>query len=379
MIFLKYVITQNFDSVEWNNALKKSSYSTFFQTVENLEPTKTKFPIFIKIIDNDEIVGQLGLMITTSTSGASGTFFGKLIQFSSKIGNRASWVSGPILHSTDEQYRVKILTTLMEALNKLISTYNIAIIDGYTPPQDLQIDNTYKNIFTKNGFGIENFITLQTSLDKDIEILWNNLKKNARNDVNKAIRDDISVREILSTKDLLKYKQLVKNWQTTKGIKNNNSEIILNRDLKLINSGTQKLFGAFDHEQIVAGLRIGCFNNIAYTHQVLNSYSKSGSVAGSLLSWFAIKWAKNANMKIYDFSGGESPPDDLKKLKEYDEKWKSLFAYKRKWGGVETPYFHFIKIVNKSSYKLFRLLSKPDYFIRNYRKNHFERYRGSSR
>ena len=84
-------------------------------------------------------------------------------------------------------------------------------------------------------------------------------------------------------------------------------------------------------------------------------------------------------MKIYDFSGGESPPKNPNKLEEYEAKWESLFAYKRKWGGYEVPYFHFIKIVNKSSYKIFRLLSKPDYFVRNYRKNHFKRYRGNSK
>ena len=379
MIFLKYVILQNLDSVEWNNALKKSSYSTFFQTFENLQPVGNKFPIFVQILDNEKIVGQLGMLITTQKSGASGTFFGKFVEFGSKMGNRASWVSGPILHSDDKPYRIKILTTIMDALNQIILDYNISIMDGYSPPQDFLIDDSYKKIFEQNGFIVEDFVTLQTTLNQDIDVLWNNLKKNARNDVNKARRDNIVIREISSEKDLLAYKQLIKDWAITKGVKTNDSKIDLKRDLILLDSKIQKLFAAYDDEKIIAGLRIGCFNQIAYTHQVLNSYSKSGNVAGSLLSWSAIEWAKNANMKIYDFSGGESPPKNPNKLEEYEAKWESLFAYKRKWGGYEVPYFHFIKIVNKSSYKIFRLLSKPDYFVRNYRKNHFKRYRGNSK
>ena len=52
---------------------------------------------------------------------------------------------------------------------------------------------------------------------------------------------------------------------------------------------------------------------------------------------------------------------------------KDLLSYKRKWGGDEIPYFHFIKIVNKKSYKLFRLASKPDWIFRNYKKKHYKK------
>jgi len=78
-------------------------------------------------------------------------------------------------------------------------------------------------------------------------------------------------------------------------------------------------------------------------------------------------------MKIYDFSGGEAPPSTEKNMKKYDEQWGSLFSYKRKWGGDEVPYYHFIKIFNKDRYKLYRALSKPDMFLRNYKKRHFKR------
>ena len=80
-------------------------------------------------------------------------------------------------------------------------------------------------------------------------------------------------------------------------------------------------------------------------------------------------------MSVYDFSGGEAPPSDKKNMKQYSDQWESLFAYKRKWGGSEIPYYHFIKIFNKERYKLFRLLSKPDMVIRNYKKRHFQKPR----
>ena len=110
---------------------------------------------------------------------------------------------------------------------------------------------------------------------------------------------------------------------------------------------------------------------------MLNSYSKIGNVAGPLLTWHAINWAKNNGMRIYDFSGGEAPPSDNKDMERYTEQWESLFAYKRKWSGDEFPYYHFIKIINKERYKLHRILSKPDMFLRNYNKKHFKKsYKG---
>ncbi len=41
-----------------------------------------------------------------------------------------------------------------------------------------------------------------------------------------------------------------------------------------------------------------------YTHFVLSSYSESTNLGGTLLTWYALEWAKNSGMKMYDFSGG---------------------------------------------------------------------------
>jgi hypothetical protein len=75
--------------------------------------------------------------------------------------------------------------------------------------------------------------------------------------------------------------------------------------------------------------------------------------------------------KLYDFTGGEAPPKDKKERKSYDEKWASLLAYKKKWGGQEYPYYHFVKVKKKLSYKAFRVLSRPDLVYRTYKKRRF--------
>ena len=51
------------------------------------------------------------------------------------------------------------------------------ILDGYTPPQDFDVDQTYLTEFQKYGFKQQNFLTLMSSLDEDTEIFWKKIKQ----------------------------------------------------------------------------------------------------------------------------------------------------------------------------------------------------------
>ena len=373
---MKYKILSHVESKEWNNNLSACEYSTFFQTAEFLSKKDSdRYPVFIYIYDNSEnIQGQLGLVISRSRSGYTTKIFKKFTKMASKVGSRGSWTSGPIIHSKDKDVRMQVLQTLFLALEEVIQKHKLIILDGYTPPQDFDVDQTYLTEFQKHGFKQQNFLTLMSNLDEDSETFWKKIKKSARNDVTKAKREGIIIKEISTMEELTNYKLLTKRWAQTKGIEITDSDIEkIDTDWLYLKSGIQKFFLAYNKQEILAGLRIGYFNKIAYTHQVLNSYSKIGNVAGPLLTWHAINWAKDNGMRIYDFSGGEAPPSDNKDMKRYTEQWESLFAYKRKWSGDEFPYYHFIKIINKERYKLYRILSKPDMFLRNYNKKHFKK------
>jgi hypothetical protein len=373
---MKYKILSHVEPEEWNNRLATCDYSTFFQTAEFLSKKDLdRYPIFIYIYDDTETIqGQLGLIISKSRSGHSTKILKKITKIASKIGGRGSWTSGPIIYSKNKDTRIKVLQTIFLALDEVVSKHKLMILDGYTPPQDLDVDERYLNEFKKYGFKQQNFLTLASDLHEDIGIFWKKIKKNARNEVVKARREGITIKEITTKEELKNYKVLTKKWAKTKGIditKSDTEKIEI--DWLFLKSGIQKFFLAYRQQEILAGLRIGCFNKIAYTHQVLNAYSEIGNTAGPLLTWHAIEWAKNNDMKVYDFSGGEAPPSNKKDLKKYTKQWESLFAYKRKWSGDEISYYHFIKITNKERYKLFRILSKPDTFVRNYKKEHFKK------
>lgn len=371
----EFDILKKVDTKKWDNDLLKCDYSTFFQTAEFLtQEDSERYPIFIYIYDDKgETKGQLGLTINKSKKGYSSNTMNKIIRLASKLGNRGTWVSGPIIHSKENSDRKEILKTILQALETVIKENNLMILDGYSPPQDLLLNNDYKIEFKKNGYVIEDFLTFVTDLNQTIDTLWKNVKKNARNDVTKAQREKIEIKEIQNKYDLEKFEFLAKQWAKTKGIEIKNPLANLEKDWQDLQNNIQKFFLALKDDEILAALKIACFNKIAYTRQVLNSYSKPGNPPGPLLTWNAIKWAKDSGMKIYDFSGGEAHTKNEQDSKRYSEQWNSLLSYKRKWGGQEFPYYHFIKVKNKKSYKLFRIISKPDWIYRNYKRKHFKR------
>ena len=370
----KFEILENINHSEWNEYLSQVPYSTFFQTKEFLLPEeKNSFPIFVYVRDsNNSIKGQLGLLIRKSIPGRSNYIFKNITKIISRLSRRGSWVSGPILHSDSKKEREQILASIIAALDEIIKKYHLILLDGYSPPQDFNVDQNYLHQFMNNGYTNEKFITFMIELDNySLDDLWQKIKKNARNDVTKAQRNDIQIKEIESKNDLKKYEFLAKRWAKTKGMEISDPLKNLEKDWIFLNSGIQRLFLAYKNDVILAGLRIGCFNKIAYTHQVLNSYSEYGNTSGPLLTWYALKWAKENDMHVYDFSGGKALSD--KNDKQYSEQWNSLFAYKRKWGGIEFPYYHFVKVTNSKKYKLFRIVAKSDFKLREFKRKRHNR------
>ena len=372
----RFEILNKVDPNVWNNNLQKSNYATFFQTYEYL--TSSSSPsissIFIIVFDeNDEVKGQLGLQISSSVKAHSSLFMKKLASLFSNVGKRASWVSGPIIHEDDKNLRVKILEVLISSLREITKKYELVLIDGYTPPLDLKIDNNFFNTFKKHGYKIQNFFTFVTNLNDSLDEIWNNIHKSTRRDVVRAQKRNIEIKELTKYEQLDEYFQILEEWSKTKGLYGKQTSENKKEYWDYVNSGIEKLFMAYEDGKLVTTHRLGWFNGIAYSHKIINSYSRPTSLGGPLLMWHAIEWAKKSKMRIFDFSGGESPPlDDIDK-KKYNEQWDSLLSYKRKWGGSEFPYYHVVKVQNNWRYKLIRALTKLDWSFRNYKRKHYKR------
>ena len=376
-----YEISELVDFDYWNTLLQNVDYSTLFQTADYLDyesASGDRFPLFIKIRnEKKEIIGQLGVVIIKSTNAYSSPFLQQFLNIFSGLCTRALWAGGPIIHSNDPKIRLDVLKEVIKALERIAMQYNLDVISGYTPHQDLNIEDSYLNSFKTENYSIENFLTFAIDLTLDEETIWNGIDKNARRDVSRAEKRGIFVKELESFEELKDYFSLAEKWAVTKGISVKTSDEQIIKYWKYYQRGIEKIFLAYDNNELISTHRLGIFNKVIFSHRLTSSYAKATSLGGPLLVWHAIKWAKSKNMKFYDFSGGKAPPKDPEKHKEYLEKWGNLLAFKRKWGGIEFPYFQLIKVTKPKSYKLFRVISKPDWIYREYKKKRYNRRRKS--
>jgi hypothetical protein len=219
----EYRILKEVDSKTWNNHLLSCNYSTFYQTEEYQKLGSTRFPLFIYIHDKDgKVLGQLAVTVLKIQSAYSTSFLKKYIETISKIGNRVYWTNGPIIHSDNKKTRMQVIETFFNALNEIAENYNVMIMDGYSTPQDVLIDDEYLEAFRKNGYAVENFVTFVFDLSKSIDDIWMNVKKYTRINVKRAVKRNITIKEIDDKTGLMEFYDLANRWGKTKGLKNIN-------------------------------------------------------------------------------------------------------------------------------------------------------------
>ncbi len=352
-----FEILYKIDSEKWNNDLLKSNHSTFFQTSHHLKKSGDTYPIFINVYDeNKTVVGQLGLKIVNTAEFYASPILLKFLKLIKIFTKRAIWIDGPVIHLNDIKQRDEVLQCIMQALDQVLKSNKVVFLYGHSPPRDLLIDQNFLKYFEKNKYQIDDYVTFLTDLSLDINDIWNNAHYNARRDITRAKKRSIVTKELKLKEELQDFIKLHQRWGETKGLSVNYSKDELQSLWNNIDNGTEKIFFAFNNEKIISAIRISIFNNTAHANFIINSYDDKTSLGGPILTWIALEWAKENNLKFYDFTGGSNPVNNNSD--------SSLVYYKKKWGGDQTPYFRFFKIVNSQKFFIYGVLMKIQVIIR---------------
>lgn len=342
--------------ISWNSDLLLNPTSNFLHSSQFLgKETNEKIPVYISICDeNHRIVGQLGLHIIKSPVLYSTTILKKIISIFPFLSKRGVWIYGPIIHSINTNEKLQILEQFVSALNNICKKHSLIFIEGFTSPFDNLMESEIESFFKNCKFELVTHSTYIIDLSLSLDDIWNSISKKTRGDVNRSKRRGITAKRVESKDELKKFLLLHQKWAESKGL-------IIAEPLKQIENlwqniqnGSEEFFLAFQNQNLISGLRLGCFNGIVYTHFVVSSYSESTSLGGTFLTWFAIEWSKNNNMRYYDLSGG--PDSDANSI-------NSLLFYKKKWGGKKYAHLHLTKINKRFSYMLY---TKIFFIIRQY-------------
>ena len=355
----KIKICTEIESSLWNEDLKKSGYSTYFQTVEYLRfnSNETTFPVFVHILDEkDVVVGQLGMLIIKTTVQYGSTSFRKMFRIISRVSTRGTWLYGPIIHTEDKMERMEILKMILKANDEISSKYNLVFIEGYSAPLDINFCEDEITQYKKYDYNVEEFVVFITNLEKKIEEMWENVQRYTKKNVRRATKRGITIKELQTLEEAKHVFTLFQEWAKTKGLVVSNTEQQLKKFWECQNSGFEKTFLAFNEQQLIASITISYFNNIVVPIQVLNSYySIARNLGGPALTWHAIQWSKKSKFLAYDITGGPLLPE---KHLEKDDAVFELIHYKKKWGGKQYVHYNFIKINKKFSYIIYKKLFK---------------------
>jgi len=158
-----------------------------------------------------------------------------------------------------------------------------------------------------SGYTVEPYYTYRIDLTKGIDHVWEQFDRKLRVDINKAVREGVTVRtgdedDLVFIHDML-FKRYIE-----QGFKPVNYKKFLREIYKQYYPDNLKIFVAEYKGQIIGGTLNLCFKNITYLWVGIPKTDLVGISANDLIQWEAIKWAHSQGFMMYEeMDAGDDP------------------------------------------------------------------------
>ena len=187
------------------------------------------------------------------------------------------------------------------------------------------------------GFTKQEFTTLVIDLTQDLDIIWENISKSSRRDINRAKNDGIDLKINANYEE---FYEINKQFREKKGIGSYSIDIkFMKKNGTLFTVCLEgEIIGGYlfleDKENIIslisASKRLG----------VSKEKARISSNANKLIIWESIKYAKNKGIKEYDFGGYYTG-------KEPDQQKENINIFKNGFGGKLVTHYIYQKDYSK--------------------------------
>jgi len=346
----KTEISYEIEKKVWDETLLSNQASTAYQNSDFYEPYHLAYgskPVFITVSNSTgKIVGQLSAVIHLTDYWLEPNIISRLISSKFNLGSTLSWFHGPIIH--DLENIDEIISNILTSLDKIAFENKVNLIKGSSPPQMSQVQS---NIFKKNGYRINPYITYITDLQRSVDDIYNSLHNKTRYDIRKGEKKGLEF-EVVSKKESYELYLDVKYHENEKlqKIKKLNKKFFNHVWETSYKKHYQKMFLArFEGKPIAAILNV-IFNGNVVQVGVGNSPARN-LYGGSFLTWNTIRWSAENNYKTYDV-GGANPTPILKKE-------QGINLFKSKWTSKKIDYFLCTKVFNKTKRNISNIIKQP--------------------
>jgi len=342
-------ISYEVDKNIWDNTLKLNPASTAFQIADFYRPhqlTHQSKPVFITISDpSGKIVGQLSGVIHLTDYWLEMNTISRMITSKFNLGSTLRWVHGPIIHDPDNT--TEILSNILSALDKVAMNNDVNLIRGTSVPQ---MESLPVDIFKKNGYSIEPWITYITDLQRKIDNIFNSLHNKTRYDVRKGEKQGLEF-EVVSKRESFDLYLDVKYHDKKKvdKLKKLNKTFFENIWNILFQNGFEKMFIVRSEGKPKSIILNFLFNRNVSQTGVANS--PISNYAGSFLTWNTIRWSAKNNYRTFDVGGANPFPTSKKE--------QGINQFKSKWASKKVDYFLCTKVFNKTKWRISKGLNQP--------------------
>lgn len=195
-----------------------------------------------------------------------------------------------------------------------------------------------KNKVNLAGFACYNFSTLIIDLTQGFDAIWENVRKNCRYSINRALREGIKVR---INENFDEFYEINKSFRRKKGL----AGLVVHPEF-MKRYGT--LFTAELNDEVIAGLflledesNIRWLIGSSKRLDVVSEKAKIVGYANRLLLWEGIKYAKEKGIKEFDFGGyytGENKDDPR----------QAINTFKQSFGGQLITRYNYVKVYSRT-------------------------------
>jgi len=323
---------QNKPDPDWNLRLLKSKTGTIYQTKEYAQYVVLQLklkPIFVKFVQNEEIIAQLLVFQSFKGRRKLARYFGRGIvysissQVSVALPKYINWNYGPAIFKTE------FTNEILEEFGNLLISWNKKF-DGSVHPLNYDYDFPKKFNFKQNNLGTF-IIDLSQGLEK---ILGNTDKKSVKKNIERAEERGVTVTELNLEKNVDIYYELLNKHRENSNLISYSRQDIVN-GFNMLKSVGQKGLIAWHNGNPIGGIVFSSFNNYINEWGIARSKIDTELKLYSLdlLRWKIIEWGVKNNSTYYDLTGV--------KIENQSSKDESLFRNKSKWGGKLITYPNF--------------------------------------
>ena len=284
-------IKKDIDFTAWQAFVDDHPKGNIFQSPlmhEVFLKTKNQEPVFLAVVEGDEILGVILGSIHKEFSGLLG-----------KMTSRSIIIGGPLIKDD----RPDVLRLLLQKYSLNVKSKTI-----FTQVRNLWDWGDLKILFEENGFKYDPHLDILIDISSSREEIWSSLKSKARNKIRKAEKSQLKFDVINPTQKDIKriYKILLEVYKKAK---------IPLSDMSLFESAFDvlggkdqiKLFVALKNDKII-GFRIGLLFKETIFDWYAGSFEKYYTDnPNDFLPFETMSWGAQNGYKVFDFGGAGKP------------------------------------------------------------------------